>query len=165
MSDTAKESMLVLIPEQNPLSKSKVRQYEKLRSNISEQDFLIDLASRSSKKIHRALSNLTGYNIPEIFFKLNQIELKEKDVVLDIKNKCFGVYSQISAPFDGIVLIFFPLSSISPLIDLVQKNYGQKELSPEMRLSAFKEIGNIITSTYVTELANLLGKKIQASYF
>ena len=125
--------------------------------------FFKKIASTASKEISNALSELIGEKIPEEFCRVNYVEVKEKTVVVGVNEECFGVYSTISQPIDGVAVVFFPLSSISKLLDLVKRKYRRKTLSHEMKLSAFKEIGHIIISRYLGVFRDLLNTEIHSS--
>lgn len=126
--------------------------------------FFKKLASTASGKINKALSELTGEKAPEEFCKVKYTEVEEKKLVIDVNARCFGAYSRISQPIEGVAVVFFPERSTSKFLDLVKKRYGQKEdFSHEMEHSALKEISNIIISTYLSELGNLLNTKINSS--
>jgi chemotaxis protein CheY-P-specific phosphatase CheC len=133
--------------------------------SVSKRDlFFKNLASTASEKINRAISELTGEKSLKEFCKVRYAEVDEKELVIDVNARCFGAYSRISQPIEGVAVVFFPERSTSKLLDLVKKRYGQKkDFSHEMENSALKEISNIIISTYLSELGNLLNTKISSS--
>lgn len=133
--------------------------------SMNERELLFErLALTSSKKITDALSELTGEKTFVEFCEVKYAKVEEKTLIIDANERCFGVYSTVSQPVKAVATVFFPARTISKLLALVRKRYGQKNgFSHEMRLSAFKEISNIIVSTYLSEFGNLLNAKVVSS--
>ncbi len=130
-------------------------------ADIDKALFFKKLASASSKKISVALAELTGEGAFVEFGNVKYTKIEEKMVVIDAKEKCFGVYSTLSSPLEGVAAVFFPLRSITKLLTIVKQTYHQKgDFSHELKLSAFTEISNIIISTYLSEFSNLLNTRI-----
>ncbi len=133
--------------------------------SVNKRDlFFKKLASASSKKINDALSELTGEKTFVEFCEVKYVKVEEKTLIIDAHERCFGVYSAISQPVKAVATVFFPARAITKLLDLVRKRYSQQNgFSHEMKLSAFKEIGNIIVSTYLSEFGNLLNARVISS--
>ena len=115
-----------------------------------------------------ALRKLTAEKIEVEFGGVQTFD--EGKVLIDIGEKCFGSFVSFKYPeaeLDGLVVIFFPLSSTRALTELLLKRYlGQsdkEEIGPEIKLSAFKEAFNILLSTYTTGIANALEVKLETS--
>ncbi len=133
----------------------------------------IELLTRIGPDIARqmteALQKLTAEEIKVEFGGVQAFE--EGKVLIDAGDKCFGSFVNFrcsEAELDGLVVIFFPLSSTMALTELLLKRYlGQsdkkEEICPEIKLSAFKEAFNILLSTYIAAIANTLGVKLQTS--
>lgn len=115
-----------------------------------------------------ALQRLTAEKIRVEFGGVQTFD--EGKVLIDIGEKCFGSFVNFKYPeaeLDGLVVIFFPLSSTRALTELLLKHYlgqsNKEEMGPEIKLSAFKEAFNILLSTYTTGIANALEVKLETS--
>jgi len=113
-----------------------------------------------------ALRELTAEKIQVKFGGVQTFE--EGKVVVDAGEKCFGSFVNFSCPeteLEGVVVIFFPLSSAEVLTRLLLKRYlgkvGTEKIDSTMKLSAFKEATHILLANYIAVIANALKVKLQ----
>lgn len=116
--------------------------------------------------IGKAISKLTGGGISVNFIGVQTHN--ELSTVIDVKEKCFGSYvniHNIEKDLDGTAFLFFPLHSISSLIEIILEQHftPDDDISAKLKLSTFKEINNILLMKYVNELANSLGIRLNTS--
>jgi len=135
--------------------KEKTRFFEKIAPDIAQQ-------------MSKALEVLTAEKIKVEFSSIKT--LKERKLLVDVIEKCFGSYTGFRSQqlsLEGIAVIAFPISSTKTLVELVLKRYlgngsGEK-MGHKIKLSAFKELTNILVSTYITGVAGALKDKIETS--
>lgn len=130
--------------------------------------FFQKIGPQIASQMTEALQKLTAEKIQVEFGGVQTFD--EGKVLIDIGEKCFGSFVKFRCPeaeLEGVVVLFFPLSSVEVLTKLLLKRYlGQsdkEEIGPEIKLSAFKEAFNILLSTYTTGIANALKVKLETS--
>ncbi len=147
-----------------------------LNLNLKERtEFFKKIGSSVAGEMSKALQNLTGEKL-EVAFIGTQI-FDEGRVFIDVEEKCFGSYMNftsssppgglLSNQARGVVVAGFPLSSTRTLTELLLKRYLNKSnrqtIDYEMKLSAFKEVVNILILTYISGLANTLRIELKMS--
>ncbi len=115
-----------------------------------------------------ALRELTAEKIKVEFGGVQTFE--DGKVSVDVEEKCFGSFVNFRCPeaeLDGVVVLFFPLSSAEVLTRLLLKRYfgkhGEEKIDSRMKLSAFKEATHILLANYIAVIANALKVKLQIS--
>ena len=116
--------------------------------------------------ISKAFGKLTGGEISVNFIGVQTY--KELSTVIDVKEKCFGSYvtiSNVEKDLKGTAFLFFPLHSVSSLIEIILKQHfaTDNDIPAKLKLSTFKEINSILLMRYVNELANSLGIQLDTS--
>ena len=131
-------------------------------------EFLNRIGPTIAQQMTEALQKLTAEEIKVEFGGVQAFE--EGKVFVDVGEKCFGSFVNFScseAELEGVVVIFFPLSSAEVLTKLLLKRYldklGEEKTDSKMKLSAFKEAIHILLAGYITAIANTLGVKFQIS--
>lgn len=113
--------------------------------------------------------SLTEITAEEIVVEFSDVRTFEQSrVFVGVEEKCFGTYMdfrKMDDNLEGIVVVIFPVSSTKILIELLLNRYlgsmDTEKIDHKIKLSAFKEVANIITSTYIGGMANILGTKIK----
>ena len=123
----------------------------------SQLDILREICSVGAGHAATALSQLTGRRIelevPRVLFERVQ-EVPRiaggAEAVVD------GLYFRILGDSRGVILMIFPEASGREVVRLV---LGNREASPEdpLSVSAMREIGNILTSAYLSAIGQLAG--------
>lgn len=116
--------------------------------------------------ISKAFSKLTAGEIAVHFIGVQTY--KEISAVFNVDEKCFGSYvtiSNVDKDLNGTAFLFFPLHSVSYLIEVILKQYfaPDNDVPAKLKLSTFKEINSILLMRYVNELANSLGIQLDTS--
>ena len=116
--------------------------------------------------ISKAFSKLTAGEIAVHFIGVQTY--KEISAVFNVDEKCFGSYvtiSNVDKDLNGTAFLFFPLSSISYLIEIILKQQfdTDDDIPTKLKLSTFKEINSILLMRYVNEVANSLGIQLDTS--
>ena len=131
-------------------------------------EFFQKIGPDIARQMTEALQKLTAEKIKVEFGGVQAFE--EGKVFVDVGEKCFGSFVNFScseAELEGVVVIFFPLSSAEVLTRLLIKRYlgklGKEKTDSKMKLSAFKEATHILLAGYIAAIANALGVKFQIS--
>jgi chemotaxis protein CheY-P-specific phosphatase CheC len=131
-------------------------------------EFLNGIGPAITQQMTQAPQKLTAEKIEVDFSGIQDFE--EGKVFVDVGEKCFGSFANFSCPeteLEGVVVIFFPLSSTEILTKLLLKHYlgngGKEKADSKMKLSAFKEATHILLAAYMTAIANGSGIKLQTS--
>ena len=131
-------------------------------------EFLNRMGPTIAQQMTEALQKLTAEEIKVEFGGVQAFE--EGKVFVDVGEKCFGSFVNFrcsEAELEGVVVIFFPLSSTEVLTKLLLKRYigkrGKEKIDSQMKLSAFKETTHILLAGYIAAIANALGVKFQIS--
>lgn len=129
--------------------------------------FFKDLNPRIIKRMATALRELTNEDIDVHIEKVQTTTIEEvQQLVIDINQESFGSYVKISGNISGIVILFFPISGVKELLNLIQKGDFAKSHSTfnaAIKLSAFKEIANILVGAYASEMADSLDIALEIS--
>jgi len=128
--------------------------------------FFTEIGPSIAGGISRALSKLSAGEIAVHFIGVQTH--KKISAAINVDEKCFGSYvtiSNVDKDLKGTVFLFFPLSSISYLIEIILKQQfdTDNDIPAELKLSTFKEINRILLMRYVNELANALGIQLNTS--
>jgi chemotaxis protein CheC len=106
-----------------------------------------------------SLSQLVGKEIMIKAPRLNILPLKEvQRVIKDPQALMVGIYLSLEGNLSGSVLLLFPYDDALSLVDMLMgRNVGStKALSP-LDESALKEVGSILTCSYLNAIAQLIG--------
>ena len=131
-------------------------------------EFFQKIGPDIAHKMTEALQRLTAKKIKVQFSGVQAFE--EDKILVDAGEKCFGSFVRFSRPeaeLEGIVVIFFPLSSSEMMTRLLLKhqlnNKNRETTDSKMKLSAFREATHILLATYIAAIANGLGVKLQTT--
>jgi chemotaxis protein CheC len=82
-----------------------------------------------------------------------------------VKNEApvVGIILELRGDAKGFLLLLLSNNSAKCLVKLVLGTTNETETFDEMELSVLKELGNIMSGTYITSLSNLLGIEIGLS--
>jgi len=131
-------------------------------------EFFQKIGPDIARRMTEALQKLTAERIRVEFAGVQTFE--EGEVFIDAGEKCFGSFVNFSCPeaeLEGVVVIFFPLSSAEVMTRLLLKRYlgkgGTEKIDSTMKLSAFKEATHILLANYIAVIANALKVKLKIS--
>ena len=131
-------------------------------------EFFQKIGPDIARRMTEALQKLTAERIRVEFAGVQTFE--EDEVLIDAGDKCFGSFVNFSCPgaeIEGVVVIFFPLSSAEVMTRLLLKRYlgkgGTEKIDSTMKLSAFKEATHILLANYIAVIANALKVKLKTS--
>ena len=131
-------------------------------------EFLEKIGPQIAGQMTEALRTLTAEKIKVEFGNAQAFE--DNKVSVDVGEKCFGSFVKFRCPeaeLEGVVVLFFPLSSAEVLTGLLLKRYlakpSKKKTDSTVKLSAFKEATHILLANYIAVIANALEVKLQIS--
>ena len=130
-------------------------------------EFLGEIGPQIASQMTKALQGLTAEEIKVEFGGVQAFE--DDKVFVNVEEKCFGSFVNFRSPeaqLDGVVVLFFPLSSAEVLTRLLLKRYldnREEKTDSKMKLSAFREATHILLANYIAVIANALAIKFQTS--
>ena len=115
----------------------------------------------ATKNASNALSKITGSPSAINYFKVAIGSIEMFQSFMDDKETKVATVVPITQALEGTSVLVLKLEDALVLsrLFLRKKTSTNKKLS-EMEISAFNEIGNIVTGSYTTILSNMLGKPI-----
>lgn len=146
---------MVRCRDRSPTIRPEGRMYEQIDEN--RLDILREICSIGAGHAATALSQLTGRRIdlevPRVLFaKIQDVPqiAGGAETVVD------GLYFRILGDARGVILMIFPEESGRAIVRLV---LGSQEAAPEdaLSVSAMREIGNILTSAFLSAIGQLAG--------
>lgn len=136
-----------------------------IKLNDLEMDALREMGNIGTGNAATALSNFIGksidMNIPETKFLPIRKFPEEAGGAEKIVS---GIYLQIEGDFKGEAVFLFPKEGAVELIDMIMGN--PKGTTKEMKSdeeSAFKEMSNILTGSFLSAISKMLDSKILPS--
>lgn len=118
-------------------------------------------AGNATTAIATMLNSKINMNVPKVELidasKLGSAICPEDEIIV-------GIFLEVSQDITGSMMFLMKLDSAHYLADKLMGTYKQPdEPFDEMELSALKEIGNIITASYLTALSNMTNLTITPS--
>ena len=126
------------------------------------RDALRELGNIGAGNAATALSQLLGrtinMSVPEVM--IIPVE-KVPEQVGGSEEIVAGIYLEVFGDLPSKILVTFPHSNLIKLTDmLLGQTLGSSELMSEMKLSALKELGTILSGAYLNALAKFLDMRM-----
>ncbi|OGO82745.1 MAG: CheY-P-specific phosphatase CheC [Clostridiales bacterium GWD2_32_19] len=120
-------------------------------------DVLKELGNIGAGNATTALSQMLNRSIMMRVPEVKVVELKDVSAILGgEENMVAGILVKISGDINGIMMYVLEYESVRIMLNiLLNKNITSEDELCEMDLSALKEIGNILTGSYLTALSKL----------
>ncbi|MBN1157085.1 chemotaxis protein CheC [Candidatus Woesearchaeota archaeon] len=130
-----------------------------------EMDALQEMGNISTGNATTALSKLLNKNIEMNIPETRFVPIRKfADEVGGPEKIISGIYLQLLGDLEGEALFIFSKESTLELIDLILgKKLGTTKTMDEFDESAFKEMGNILTGSFLNALSRMLDVKILSS--
>ncbi len=130
---------------------------------LSEEqlDMLKEIANIGAGHAATALFQLIGEKIDLEVPKVKVIPLSEVPEALGGAEKLvIGLYLKIFGDATGNILIMFPVESASILLKMLlgNKKYDSLAILNDVEISALKELGNILSASYLNAIARFINK-------
>lgn len=128
-------------------------------------DILKELGNIGSGNAVTALSKMIDGKVDMNIPKVMLLEFKETAEILgDPEDLVFGILVNISGDINGIMMFLVKVDSAKALIKyLIGSEFEEDRDFSDMDLSALKEIGNILSSSYLSALSTVTGKMVTPS--
>jgi chemotaxis protein CheC len=126
--------------------------------SIEQLDALKEVGTIGAGHAANALSQLAGRKIMISVPEVKAVPLKEVVELVGLPESLVAVvYMNLMGDAQGKTLLIFPRQSAFNLVDILMKRPpGQTKFLKEMDSSALKEVGNILTGSFLTTLADFL---------
>lgn len=114
------------------------------------------------RRAGEALTALLGHPVR---MEVSDIYTLQADALPDLAaeagtEELAGIRFQITGEAGGEMVLLFPRRTISRMLQaLLRRPEGERPLSAEEQ-SAIQEVGNVLASTFLSELGDLLGKRM-----
>lgn len=129
-------------------------------------DVLKEIGNIGAGNATSALARMLGQQIKVHVPKVRLLDFKDVGGAIGGEEQIMaGVYLLVEGDIAGSMMFLLKKESASNLVSVLLENPGRKEEEDfsEMEMSALKEIGNIITSSYLSAIATLTNLKIYPS--
>ena len=105
------------------------------------------------KKIMIEIPQITFHNVEEI-----------SNILKDPEKVSVSVIQNIEGDIEGLSMLLFSYNSALSLIKIISSQSSNSiDMSSEITISLLKEIGNILSGSYLTAISNFLGIKSMSS--
>lgn len=133
--------------------------------NSMHMDILKELGNIGAGNAITALSKMLNRKIDMKVPKAKIVEIKEVNEILgDPEKLVVGILLKMSGDIDGDILFILEYKSAHLLINMLMGNSCKLENDfTDIEMSALKEVGNILISSYLTALSKLTNLNILPS--
>lgn len=132
----------------------------KIQFNASERDILGEIGNMCAGNATTALAQILGKRIDLELPSVKVISVAELPQLLkvDSEEPIIGIHMQIWGGARGNALMIFPIKDSHQLIDmLIGAERERAGRITEIGISALKEVGNIVISSYLSALSAFTG--------
>ncbi len=128
-------------------------------------DVLREIGNIGAGNATTAIAQMLGSRLNMEVPKVELMEASELGgAICDEEETIVGIFLEVLDDIDGSMMFLMKMDSAHIIVNkLMMRDPEYNEPFDEMDLSALKEIGNIIASSYLTALASLTNLKIQPS--
>ena len=126
-------------------------------NKLQEVDMLNQINKHAAESSSRALSKLIDRPVGVGMSRADIKKIEEFDLLIGQEEVVAGIYLPLTGDIKGAALLIFPKETAFTLSDLlVKREAGTTRKLTELDESALKEVGNIISGSYLTVLSNML---------
>jgi len=132
--------------------------------NHAQEDALQELCNIGMGHATTALAQLMGKTIYFEIPRVSQVPISRvPEIVGNAEKNVVGIYLRFSGPISGNILLIFPQKSVLLLRRILTGDKSSKLLFDEYNTSLLKEVGNILTGSYLSVMENLLKMQLVQS--
>lgn len=133
--------------------------------NDMYMDVLREIGNIGAGNATTAIAQMLGARLN---MEVPKVELMEASqlggAICDEEETIVGIFLEVLDDIDGSMMFLMTMESAHIIVNkLMMRDPDYNEPFDEMDLSALKEIGNIIASSYLSALSSLTGMRIQPS--
>ena len=130
-------------------------------NKLQEADMLHQVNEKAAESASRALSKLIDRPVEVGISRADVKRVENLSPLIGQEEVVAGIYLPVTGDIKGAALLIFPKETAFTLSDLlVKREAGTTRKLTELDESALKEVGNIISGSYLTVLSNMLQIKI-----
>ena len=128
-------------------------------------DVLKEIGNIGSGHAITALAKMLNKKVNMDVPKINILQFKEVSEIMGAESLVVGILLKIAGDINGDIMFIIDSKAARVLIDMLLGNGSIKneEGFSDIEISALKEIGNIMTGSYITALSTLTGLRISPS--
>lgn len=128
-------------------------------------DALKEIGTIGSGHAALAMSQMIGERVNIAVVKVEVVPSDEfNNIVGGVETLGAAIYIQILGELTGGILLFFKRPDALRLVDtLLHKKKGQTLMLSEMAISALKEVGNILSGSYLSTMSQIVPFKLALS--
>lgn len=105
------------------------------------------------KKIMIEIPKVTVHNVEEI-----------SNIFQDPEKVAVSIIQNIDGDIEGLSMLLFPYNSAISFVRIISnQSEGPVDMSSEITISLLKEVGNILSGSYLTAISHFLGIKCMSS--
>ncbi|MDO4772669.1 MAG: chemotaxis protein CheC [Bacillota bacterium] len=126
-------------------------------------DVLKEIGNIGAGNAATSLANMINKKIDMRIPKVSVLDFQDVPTLLGGEEiPVCGIIFELSGDMAGTIMFILSLDSAKRLVDLMMPGLMQGEMD-EMSLSAIKEVGNILSGSYISSLSGLTNLKINMS--
>ncbi len=123
------------------------------------------LSDRSLSRAERSLGLMLGHSVR---FAVREVHGVPSSALPSLaeeaeRDRLIGLRFRILGQGSGWILLVFPLPTIYRLLQLLMGAPANPRALTEMECSAVREVGNLLASSFLSELGNLVGRRLMPS--
>ena len=128
-------------------------------------DVLREIGNIGAGNATTALAQLLNMKVDMLVPKVSLLDFKDVGSAMGGEEQIMaGIYQVVEGDISGSIMFLLEEKSVRELVGrLMGIEIGDEETLTEMEISALKEIGNIITGSYLSSLSTLTNLKIISS--
>ena len=134
--------------------------------NNEHLDVFKEIASMGTAHAATALSDMIGKKVSVSTMSVSWVDFQNvTDFIGGPENVIAGILISLSGSVNGQVMHLIDLESVKTIVGIMldDDNIADPMEFGEMEFSALKELGNIMISSYINSLAELMGRIINPS--
>jgi chemotaxis protein CheC len=123
---------------------------------------LRDLSERSMRRVEESLRSLLGHPLRLTICAVHTLPTSALSALAEDAEcgSMVGLQSQITGQGNGRVLMLFPMPMIRRFLQVLVRSSTDVRPLTEMEQSAIQEVGNIMASSFLSGLGDLLGRRL-----
>jgi chemotaxis protein CheC len=127
------------------------------REDTADLSKVRDISERSVRRAEESVRRLLGHSLRLTLRGIHPLSTLVEDAE---GGPMAGLQLQITGQGNGRILILFPLPMVFRFLQILLGGAAEPRLLREMERSAIQEVGNIMASSFLSELGDLLGRRL-----
>ena len=127
------------------------------REDTADLSKVRDISERSVRRAEESVRRLLGHSLRLTLRGIHPLSTLVEDAE---GGPMAGLQLQITGQGNGRILILFPLPMVFRFLQILLGGAAEPRPLREMERSAIQEVGNIMASSFLSELGDLLGRRL-----